>query len=71
MRYECGGTREMILAGEKGSTRRKLNFIPLLFCPCEHFYEKYRHINSIKLRNIHKHELSYMLQGQISITMEM
>lgn len=43
----------------------------LCFVLANIFMNKYRHINSIKLRNIHKHELSYMLQGQISIPMEM
>jgi hypothetical protein len=40
MRYECGETREMILAEEEGSTRRKFNIIPSMICSREHFYEQ-------------------------------
>jgi hypothetical protein len=39
MIYEYGGTREMILAGEEGITRRIFNIIPSLHCPRQQFCE--------------------------------
>ena len=60
----------MILAGEDGSTRWKFNIFLPCFVLVNIFINKYKHISSKKLRTIHRHELSCMLQGQISIPRE-